>query len=307
MKKSILTVAVAALALAGCTKNETVDVADSNVIGFANAFVGNPTKAVTEVKNDNIGHFYALATKNGNNLFGNELVYKNGESWTYDNLKQWEQGTYTFAAYSNGGTTTTGDVISTAKWDGTALTIPDYEIAAKDLIVSISSTDIDQQNQKVVYQFDHALSMIKFTIKSELGDGNNAITISNFTVTGLKDKATLTYTTAGKSKWTDPTEDETLSNGAPFDVTTTVQGTSDPFVVIPQSVTDITVTFTAAIEGMPSKTLTAKITDTWEPGFRYNYIATITGLNMDIIQFDKPVVSGWDDTDWNTGIDTPLN
>lgn len=306
MNKSILTVAVAALALAGCTKNETVDVADSNVIGFANAFVGNPTKAVTEVKSENINHFYALATKNDEGLFNNELVSKNGDSWTYDNLEQWEEATYTFAAYSNGGTATTGDVISTATWNGTTLTIPDYEIAAKDLIVSISSTNIDQQNQKVVYQFEHALSMIKFTIKSELGDGDNAIEISNFTVSGLKDKATLTYTTAGKSSWTVPAEDETLSNGAPFNVTTTTAGESDPFVVIPQAVTDITVSFTATIEGMEPKTLTAKITDVWEPGFRYNYIATITGLNMDIIQFNEPTVSGWDDTEWTTGIDTPL-
>ena len=232
---------------------------------------------------------------------------KNGESWTYDNLEQWEQGTYTFAAYSNGGITTTGDMISAAEWDGTTLTIPDYEIAGKDLIVSISSTNINDQNEKVRYQFEHALSMIKFTIKSELGDGDNAITISNFTVTGLKDKATLTYTTANKSNWTVPSEDETLSNGAEFDVTTTDPGESDPFVVIPQSVTKMTVSFTATIEGMTPKILTAEINDTWEPGFRYNYIATITGLNMDIIQFDKPIVSGWDDAEWNTGIDTPLN
>ena len=306
MKKSILTVAVAALALAGCTKNETVEVADSNLIGFGEAFIGKPTRAVTEVETDNINHFYAFATKAGSELLANEQVVKNGEAWTYTNLQQWEASTYTFAAYSNGGTATTPDVISNATWDGTTLQIPDYEVAEKDLIVSISSTDIDQQNAKVLYQFEHALSMIKFTFKSELGDGENAIEISNFQVTGLKDKATLKYTTADKAQWTTPTDNETLSNDGNIDVTTTTPGESNPFVVIPQEVTGITVSFTATIEGMDSKTLTATIRDTWEPGFRYNYVATITGLEMDIIQFDAPQVSGWDNTEWNTGIDTPL-
>ena len=63
MRKSLLLLGVAVAALASCTQNEVVDIAESNVIKFDNAFVGNTTKATTapEVTTDNIEDMYVFA------------------------------------------------------------------------------------------------------------------------------------------------------------------------------------------------------------------------------------------------------
>ena len=311
MKRIYLFAAVTAIALTACTKTETTGVSEGNLIKFDNAFVGNPTKAdVEDLTKNNINHFYVFGTKTGEpQFFNNVQVTRNGSAWTYEDLKQWESSTYSFAAYSNGGTSTTGDRLDNASWSSGSLTIPDYTVNQKDLVASISSTDINTTNQAVAFTFAHTLSMIKFTFKSSLGDGDNAVTISNFNVSGLKDKATLTYTASGAS-WGTPSDDKTLSNGDDITVTTTTPGESDSFVVIPQSVTNMKVSFTATITGLESKTLTATIdnsSDAWKPGYRYNYVATITGEDMDVIEFTLTDITPWDDTYWNTPIEEDID
>ena len=307
MKRIYLFAAVTAIALAACTKTETTGVSEGNLIKFDNAFVGNPTKAsVTDLTKDNISHFYVFGTKNTDNaFFDNVLVKKNGSAWTYEDLQEWVTATYKFAAYSNGGTSTDGDQISNASWDGTNLTIPGYTVDQKDLVASISTSDINSTNSPVEFTFKHTLSMIKFTLKSTLGDGDNAITVSDFTVTGLKDNATLTYD--GTVSWTGPSASKELKNINEITVTTTVPGETDSFVVIPQTVSNMSVSFTATIAGFFPKNLIATISDEWQPGYRYNYEATITGKNMDVIEFTLTDVTLWDDTDWDTPIDTPIN
>ena len=104
MNKRILTVAVAALALAACSKNETVEVADSNLIGFESAFVGNPTRAVTEIDNETIDHFMAYGAYGESNQIwenGQEVAPNANGEWTYSPLVPWEnEQTYKFAAYA---------------------------------------------------------------------------------------------------------------------------------------------------------------------------------------------------------------
>lgn len=307
MKKILFLAAVTAIALTACTKTETTAVSEGNLIKFDNAFVGNVTKAdVEDLTKDNIQHFYVFGTKTDvPDFFKNVLVTKNGSAWTYDALKQWEASEYTFAAYSNGGLNTTGDQLSNATWADNTLTITDYTVDQKDLVASISQTNINTTNQAVAFTFAHTLSMIKFTLESSLGDEDNAITISGFQVSGLKDKATLEYTSAG-AQWTAPNESKTFVNDD-ITVTTTTSGESDSFVVIPQTVTDVKVSFTATIYGLDPKNLTATIADTWAPGYRYNYVATITGEDMDIIEFTLADVTPWDDTEWDTPIQEDID
>ena len=45
MKKFYLIAGALAVLLSSCAKTEVVSVSDGNLIGFGNAFVGNPTKA----------------------------------------------------------------------------------------------------------------------------------------------------------------------------------------------------------------------------------------------------------------------
>lgn len=311
MKKSLLLMGLAVAAFTACTNEETIEVADSRMLSFKGAFVGNATKAVTDVTTDNIKEFYVYGRKSNTAIFTGERVYESGTegTWIYDNLQQWEASqTWDFAAYSDGGVAT-ASTTSDVAWDGSDLTITDYNTSVqKDLVVSIASnaSNLATANEPVQFTFEHALSMIKFTIQSELGDDANAITISSFTVTGANGQGNLTYN--GTAAWDDLDTPATLSNAAEFTTESSAAGESDPFVVIPQTAT-LTVKFTATLnngEGVDvTKNLQATITNaTWQPGYKYNYIATITGANMDIITFAAPEVTAWDETNWTTGSET---
>lgn len=302
MKKIYLFAVVTAIALAACTKTETTGVSEGNLIKFDNAFVGNPTKAnPTIIDESSIKEFYVYASKDDDNsFFENERVYSNSGSWIYDELKQWESGSaYKFAAYSNGGTAENAGKLDNVVWNGTKLTISEYEASDKDLVASISATDLSSINNPVAFSFSHALAMVKFTIKSELGD---IMKISSFKVTGLKSKATLEFDSSAAT-WSNHNSDRVLNSDA-FEAIVETPGVSDEFIVIPQDGVTLTVTFDAEFDGLQKKSLTATIANTsWDPGFRYNYVATVTGADMDIISFADPLVKDWDDTSWDNPIE----
>ena len=108
MKKSLFVLGVAVAALASCTNEEVLNIAESNAIRFDNAFVGNATKAVTapEVTTGNIEDMYVFAVDGtGANVFdvNPKNVYKIGgtEEWGYDKPVLWEDTkTYNFIAYA---------------------------------------------------------------------------------------------------------------------------------------------------------------------------------------------------------------
>lgn len=308
MKKQLFVLGLAVAALASCTNEEVTDIADSNVIGFKAPFVGNATKAVTDVDNSSLQNFYVYGLKNSTALLTNEKVYKNGTAWGYDDIQKWVAATYSFAAYSNGGTATDvdGKIETGVSYDATdGLEIADYEVSTdnRDLVASISSTDINTTNTPVEFTFNHTLAKVKFTVQSSMG--TNPINISDLSVTGVKDKATLTYTSAGGASWTNPTDNRTLSGAT--GTTTTDAPYSDEFVVIPQK-NEITVTFKAAItvDNTPinkqlSATIAADNCD-WKAGMCYNYVATIDASDMDVITFTLAGVTAWGDyTDIPTG------
>lgn len=319
MKKSLFVLGVAVAALASCTNEEVVNIAESNVIKFDNAFVGKNTKAVTTVDGTSFNSFFVYAKKGSDDLFTNENVYKESNAWGYDNLKKWEASQiWKFVAYSNGGTTGKGSGkietgVSLDETSGTALKITDYSVGEDnlDLVASVSTTDLASANTPIEFTFKHVLSKLKFTIESELGD-DNTLTITNFSVTGAKDNATLTFTGAAENgtTWTTPSTSRTISNAAFGEATTSVPAT-DEFVVIPQATeSGITVTFNvAATIGAESynKKMTATIAKEnadWDPNYSYNYIAIIkpTDLDEDFIDFANPVVEKWEDyTDINGG------
>ena len=320
MKKSLFMMGVAVAALSSCTQSEVLNVADNNVIKFENAYVGKATRAATVLDNSNFGSFYVYGYNSSatgglgdsKEILTNVNVFKgSGTAWGYDNLVEYKAGTYTFAAYSDGGTTKGTGQLATVTFNKTTtpvtLKIDGYTTTDnKDLIVSFSHDNINSANAPVTFTFKHALAQVKFTIQSALGD-ENKIAISNFFVTGFDDNANLTYT-MGETHGVDNISWANLGGGSSVtktinaldnNVATTSNSAYGTYVVIPQT-TNLTMTFDATLynaDGTILKTntgMTATVYDQeFTEGYRYNFIATIDGPDMGQISFDKIVVEEW--------------
>lgn len=320
MKHFILTAAAAAalIALGSCSKIETVGVSDANYIGFEGAFVGNPTKAVEEVNDENINHFIVYGGyESASNLFEDVRVEPNANSeWTYSPLVPWENNqTYKFAAYSP------STLIATPTFD-----YADGGLTFESITVDNNNNQVDfvydeseeiasgnegSQRHKVAFAFDHMFSMIQFTIKSGF-PSDVKLSISEIKFYGMNSVSTLK-----NGQWQTVTVPIGEDNAIILTGTTEgqeVQATETPVdyvnncVVLPQTFSgsqvyakfNVTAPVSESIETEVSKNITAVIpADIWEKGFRYNYIVTIDGQTLDFITFDTPVVNKWTEENLN--------
>lgn len=335
MKKSLFVLGVAVAALASCTQSEVLDIAESNVIKFDNAFVGNTTKATApEVTTDNITDIYVYAQNaasdqdgTGTAVFTNEHVYKTtaGE-WSYDDLVKWDNTTntyYKFAAYA--GKELTTDNVS-FDWSSGLLSFQDltidgdnqYDLLANSTAVTDESTD---GRPKIQFSLGHLLSMVQFTLKSGFGE-TCKVKIEEFKFYGLKTQGGCSFSSAWN--WTPSGNDAAISEdkfvGAGGEATavaassteSTATDVVESWIVIPQAIQGTgaadpkqMVSFKATVfdgeQQLAQKTLTASLPAiTWQPGFRYNYIFTIDVDIMELedvyITFDAPTVTDWDKT-----------
>lgn len=334
MKKSLFVLGVAVAALASCTNEEVVNIAESNAIRFDAAFVGNATKAVTapEVTTENIEDMYVFAVDGtGADVFdvNPKNVYKVGgtDEWGYDNLVAWDDAkTYHFIAYAGKELSTT-DTDNKVEQDATSHKLKFTNITVDgenqfDLVYSELVTrepnagNLDKS--EIAFTFDHLLSMVKFTLKSGFGS-TTQVAISDFQFYGVKtkesydatqtDPAWTTISTPNASGTTNftVTDGETAQSSAtePVDV-------ENSWIIIPQTNNTTNddavemVSFTVTLSDTENsavndtKNIVAKLPKiTWEKGYRYNYIFTITPETMDIedkyITFEAPTVTGWTD------------
>lgn len=316
MKKSLFVLGVAVAVLTGCSQSEVTDIAESSAIKFSKAFVGNPTKSATVVDNDNIQSFYVYAYKNEDALLTNENVYLQNGLWAYDNIKIWDDAaTYSFAAYSNGGTAKGVGSLESVSYDKGAgeLKISSYTAGGDDdLLASISTETLADANIPVAFTFKHVLSMVKFTVKSGLGNDKELV-INNLTVEAgkIQNNGDLTYSTAA-TNWELAQSGQTYASLSAADLNATTETPAEAeFTVLPQEVSGgFTVTIEATItpegESAINKTFTATIpadNAKWKVGNRYNYIATINATDMNIIEFDAPKVDDWNNILPGTDVD----
>lgn len=311
MKHFLLTAAAAAmvLALGSCAKTEVTDVPDSRYIGFDNAYIGNPTKAIEEISSTTIDHFLVSGGYDGTQVFYNRRVAPNSNGeWTYSPLEEWvENQTYKFYAYAP------ESIIGTPTYDYTngfsfdAFVVDnsnnqlDFVYAASGEVPSGSE---GSARPKVQFTFGHMLSMIQFTIKS--GFPNDVeLNISDFKFYGMNSTCDFDNGNWGTSsvKIEEDAPIKLKEGLAKADQTPTDY--ADNCVVLPQAFSadvvyakfTINVPVSTSIEtAIENKVITAKIpADTWEPGYRYNYIVTIDGQTLDFITFDAPKVNTWED------------
>ena len=329
MKKSLFMMGAALLALASCTNEETVSIPSTRSITFGSPYVGITTKAATATETNlaalqaEDAGFYAFGGyQSVPEVFKNTHVTYAGGTWGYNPTSYWViDENYKFLAYAPDM-----GVTPTYNW-GTSTDANDATLTFTDVVVNNDQNQVDfiyddsgeilsetnSPREKVPFTFEHKFSMVQFTIKSGFAE-DVVVGISNFNFYGMNSRSTLT-----EGVWAQATEQISVGNAIQLknenaQAAETPVDYVDNCVVMPQTFGDdivyveFTVTLTSTEENGGSlagisdedriATIKAAIpADVWEPGFRYNYIVTIDGQNLDYITFDEPEVSKWEDYD----------
>lgn len=318
MKRSLLILVATAAVWTGCSKTETIDQPQGMAIGFTNAYIGNPveSKAVGIIEQDSIDEFIVYGGYNDmTHVFDAVSVTgdANTDNWSYTTTRYWVAGkTYKFAAYAPSGIS---GKVEPDFATGT-LNFTDYVSDPSnqyDLIYNAADSittpnPIVSAPDKVLFEFSHLLSMIKFTFNS--GFANDIkVTVDSLNVSGMVSQGDYTGSTG---EWT--LGSKTVSTGAAFtemasnDITTdTTSVSSVDFAVIPQEIADTTVTVSFDVwvqdnsgndiigtkDGAGVNVSATLPAYKWEKGNRYNYTVTIKGENVDLfpIEFGTPNVT----------------
>lgn len=287
MKKSFLMLGVAAMALASCTNEEVLNVADSRAISFDNAFVNNSTRAAINGVDD-LTKFYVFAGFDSkvDNVYKNNVVTRGGVkssyTWTPEYIAYWQDGkAYTFDAYA------ANDKIENAKLQDGKLNFTDvtFTDGTNDILVaeaSVPTVDIESV-QPVALEFSHVLSQVKFTFKT-------AIENVNFTITGVSFNKVVNTGSYAKGLWTAASANQSYSfgniSGAVTNDAESGAKSTESLIILPQQLSEgvQTVTFTLKAEGalaLDERELTAKLpTIDLTEGYSYNFVATLTKDNI---------------------------
>lgn len=308
MKKQILTVAVAALALAACSKNETVEVASNRAIGFDN-FVGKITRAGETTTSSIQTNGFAVygGSEDTKTLFSDVLVTYSGGNWTYEDTKYWMPNkTYRFAAYAP---QVKNVITPTWSYDDNKLTFAITSDATNqnDLVYAVANpvstpATITTMNP-VEFSMNHILSKLNFVIAR--GDIETDATL---TITGFKVEGDInTQGAFDGTDWAASNIATTSFTGkAEEDINDGATGEMGSFYVVPQNLTgDITVSFTVTMTvgeqqiGNPTQLEATISNPNWQKDYVYTYTATI---NQENIEGGVPIVftgsvNGWTETE----------
>lgn len=310
MKRNLLFCGVAALAFASCTQNEVLDVNENRAIGF-DAFVGNNTRAVTDLTKDDLKKFYVFGDYDAGAsiAFSNTEVNGNtGGDYTPVNPAYWITGkTYKFGAYSDGNSGLDKGKVS---FNNGTLTISGYEVNdANDLIAATAEVSNATGNDNVQLSFKHLLSKIKFTFSTTAVPEAYKLEVTSITFEGFKTGAGCTFAnnaittewSGANGTYTVPKLDDYAIEGG--------KASTDEILVIPQANNSITATITVKMIDeksgtvlVESKEFTASLATAsetvWKSGYVYNYTAVINpdkvNDQMKEILFTVTSVEGWD-------------
>lgn len=257
-------------------------------------------------------------------VFDGTTVNNIDGKWTYDNVQYWLPGkTYSFAAIHIPSDDNISDLTySNDKLSFNYVAPVDYN-RATDIITAAHrraySYSATSSASPVYFDFGHIMSRINFVAKVDPVAVGTEITINKIEIRGLSSRAsyslqpgslngsTETYDLVGNA-WTVSTQDAdkiTITKEFISDNTITTGESieffpvDDPLLLIPQSITNITLVLTYTRNGITSQ-LTGSLNSTgssygyaWSANQSYRYTFTI-GSDEYLI-FSKPVVSAWDE------------
>ena len=303
MKKVIFALA-AVVALAACSKEQTVSFDKGAAIGF-DTFVENSTRV--GYSNDNMfADFAVYGVVTGDSdatahIFDKEKVTKSGEgenaTWTYTNTQYWINGAkYNFAAiapHSNG---------AEGAFNGTSTSLTAFENTGENDLLYAQNAQYTQSVEKVPFTFKHVLSKVKFTFKNGYNATNTRIAVKNIHITNAHKTGNVVLGLDGSNNVTATWNNLVVDVTTPLDlnfgdaVAVIEQGESkasaNEKLLIPSSNYDYNVTFDVELyykKGENDWTLiktfnhTVGSTLTFAPAFgnSYNVTAEITNANID--------------------------
>ena len=216
MKKVIFALA-AVVALAACSKEQTVVMPEGNAIGF-NTFVDKATRSAEDPSftNDNLfANFGVFGTVEGAPLFNNVEVKKNGSAWEYANTQYWITGAnYNFAAvapqtlndtavYTNAAYAVTSTGEGAEKTYSGTTTLSFVNNGTTDLLYAEAKAigkvgeSSGAKNDVVGFTFRHVLSKVKFSFQNDYNATNSFIAVKNIQIKNAyaSAKATLNANT----------------------------------------------------------------------------------------------------------------
>lgn len=208
--KKILLVALAAITLASCAKNEVVELNEGNAISFR-AWTANAGRAEVMTTGE-IAEFktWGYVQGNANAYFNGVEVTKTGSTWDYAPHKFWPAESVLIDFYS------VSPMATNCAMTLDSHTIPAYAVNADvasqiDLLYAVNIGEHRQDPVKAVQvKFDHALSQIHFAAKStnpQLQVDIKAVSIANINSVGTFTFPTTSTTidiaaNAAQGNWT---------------------------------------------------------------------------------------------------------
>ena len=312
MKKVIFALA-AVVALAACSKEQTLVQSPREAIGFGNPFIENATRAIdgTYSGNKALTTFNVWGTVTGNsktvNVFaGATCTGSIGmDVWGCDATEYWIPNcSYNFTAIV--------DHISVGNDDNDMpTTITVTSDGTRDLLLATATATTDENGapsqNPVAFTFAHLMSKAHFTFENTVGSDNYAFQVTDVKVSNLYTSGT--YTIGATTPWavsavsTTPLEfgPAVYTEGA-SSITNGKPATSNyARTFLPATYGDsnkFTVTFTAHMlykgKNLGSKNYTIEAKHTFEPSRAYNFVIELGA--GDEITFKVQDVNGWGDT-----------
>lgn len=311
MKKQLFFIAAAALGLASCSQDETIEVNTSEAISFR-TFVNAQTRA-DDIDNGKLTQFNVTARYESNNYF-DDVTFTKGENETFNSATNyyWPTGNLDFYAYSpisNGQVKRTDYKTFTVTPSGTPGDQVDFVYANTK-----GKNKADNGATGVALNFRHTGSKIVFQVKNTAA--NMKFEVTGWKVGFLDNAGTFTYADANTDEknatqlaYTDWSENTTYSADNTYTNTLSAAvkvaaSTSDAallkgeMILVPQKPTKATAYDTESKEVNGSYVaLLIKIMNndtndtviqgetwaiwpvdfTWEPGKKYTYTIDLAG------------------------------